>query len=196
MKTFVTTGVGSQQSIENIQDEKIPVYDTLSDAQSDLANLAEGQIIATRDYGTPTPVIPVVDTVADGNMNAVTSNAVYDNLQNYTTTSALEAKRSYSTTEVDTGKKWIDGKPIYRIVISGTTPSDGVNVVADLSSYNISEIVLLQQAYEDNSFLQGNYYASGSNRLRCLVRKSDLNVLIDAYTDVYYKVIIEYTKTV
>lgn len=57
MKTFVTTGVGSQQSIENIQDEKIPVYDTLSDAQADLANLAEGQIIATRDYGTSAPVV-------------------------------------------------------------------------------------------------------------------------------------------
>lgn len=57
MKTFVTSGLGSQQSLENIQDEKIPVYDTLSDAQSDLANLEEGQIIATRDYGTSAPVV-------------------------------------------------------------------------------------------------------------------------------------------
>ena len=124
----------------------------------------------------------VADVIESGNSLPVTSNAVADAL-------------SYSTTEVNTGKKWIDGKTIYRIVVSGTTSIDGVNVVADLSSYNISEIVLLQQVYEDIYFLQGNYYSSGTNRLRCLIRKSDLNVLIDAYADVYYKVFIEYTKT-
>lgn len=59
MKTFVTEGLGSQQSLENIQDEKIPVYDTLADAQADLSNLEEGQIIATRDYGNPAPVLPM-----------------------------------------------------------------------------------------------------------------------------------------
>lgn len=27
-----------------------------------------------------------------------------------------ETQRDYSTTEIDTGRKWIDGKPIYRVV--------------------------------------------------------------------------------
>lgn len=31
----------------------------------------------------------------------------------------------YSTDEIDTGKTWIDGKPIYRKVFSLTTPSNG-----------------------------------------------------------------------
>ena len=49
MKTFVTSGTGSQQSLQNIHNEKVPVYDSISDAQSDLANLEEGQIIATKE---------------------------------------------------------------------------------------------------------------------------------------------------
>ena len=35
----------------------------------------------------------------------------------------IEALGSYSATEVDTGKKWIDGKSIYRRVIIGNTPA-------------------------------------------------------------------------
>ena len=49
MKTFVTSGTGTQQSLQNIHNEKVPVYDSISDAQSDLANLEEGQIIATKE---------------------------------------------------------------------------------------------------------------------------------------------------
>lgn len=81
MKTFSTSGTGSSQTLSEVETELIPVYDTLADAEADLTNLEEGQIIATKDYGTPTPVISTVDTVTDGNMNAVTSNAVADKLQ-------------------------------------------------------------------------------------------------------------------
>lgn len=102
MKTFSTSGTGSQQSLSEIENNKIPVYDTKTDAESDLANLTVGQIIATKDEGneTSTPV----DVVQDGNMHAVTSNAVADSL-------------SYSTSETLTGGKWADGKPIYRKTI-------------------------------------------------------------------------------
>ena len=48
-KSFYTQGTGSQQTLNDSQDEKIPVYDTKAMAQADLANLAEGQIIATKD---------------------------------------------------------------------------------------------------------------------------------------------------
>lgn len=102
MKTFSTSGTGSGQTLTEIENNKIPVYDTKTDAESDLANLTVGQIIATKDEGneTSTPV----DVVQDGNMHAVTSNAVADSL-------------SYSTSETLTGATWIDGKPIYRKVI-------------------------------------------------------------------------------
>lgn len=75
-KTFRTVGSGSAQTTEPIENNKIPIYDTKTDAESDLANLTVGQIIATKDEGneTSTPV----DVVEDGNMHAVTSNAVAD----------------------------------------------------------------------------------------------------------------------
>ena len=51
-----------------------------------------------------------------------------------------EKINDYSTTEVDTGKTWIDGKPIYRKVITGTLGSkDNWNTIP-LSSNNIISI--------------------------------------------------------
>lgn len=91
MKTFSTRGTGSSQTLSEIENNKIPVYDTKTDAESDLANLTAGQIIATKDEGneTSTPV----DVVQDGNMHAVTSNAVanYTYSKYDTTTSAQKS---------------------------------------------------------------------------------------------------------
>lgn len=73
MKSFYTDGIGNQQTLTNSQDEKIPIYDTYSDAQSDLSNLEEGQIVGTKGAFNQ---MTLVDIVQSGNMNAVTSNAV------------------------------------------------------------------------------------------------------------------------
>ncbi len=46
-----------------------------------------------------------------------------------------EGYKTYSTTETDTGNKWIDGKPIYRVVLTGTTTiTGGQGTVATLPS--------------------------------------------------------------
>lgn len=74
MKTFRTVGSGSTQTIEPIENNKIPVYETKAAAETDLANLEVGQIIATKDEGNE--LSNPVDVVQDGNMHAVTSNAV------------------------------------------------------------------------------------------------------------------------
>lgn len=78
MKTFTTSGTGNQQTLSPIETDKIPVYDSVTDAVSDLANLAENQIIATHDTGSE--LSAPVDTVQSGNMHAVTSNAVAESL--------------------------------------------------------------------------------------------------------------------
>ena len=80
MKTFRTVGSGSTQTIEPIENNKIPVYETKTAAENDLANLEVGQIIATKDEGNE--LSNPVDVVQDGNMHAVTSNAVADALEN------------------------------------------------------------------------------------------------------------------
>ena len=74
MKTFSTTGTGSGQTLSEIESDKIPIYDSLTDVEADLANLEENQIIATHDTGSE--LSAPVDTVQSGNMHAVTSNAV------------------------------------------------------------------------------------------------------------------------
>ena len=78
MKLLFTEGIGASQTTTNAQDEKIPVYETKTAAETDLANLEVGQIIATKDEGNE--LSNPVDVVQDGNMHAVTSNAVYEAL--------------------------------------------------------------------------------------------------------------------
>ena len=78
MKTFRTVGSGSTQTIEPIENNKIPVYETKTAAETDLVNLEVGQIIATKDEGNE--LSNPVDVVQDGNMHAVTSNAVAESV--------------------------------------------------------------------------------------------------------------------
>ena len=81
MKLLFTEGIGASQTTTNAQDEKIPVYETIDAASADLANLEVGQIIATNDKGSE--LSNPVDVVQDGNMHAVTSNAVAEVLSNH-----------------------------------------------------------------------------------------------------------------
>ena len=74
MKTFRTSGTGSQQTIDPIESDKMPIYETMADAEADLANLEEGQLVGIEDTGDE--LAQPVDTVQAGNLHAVTSNAV------------------------------------------------------------------------------------------------------------------------
>ena len=74
MKTFSTSGTGNQQTLSEIESDKMPIYDSVADAEADLANLEEGQLGATKDTGDE--LSQPVDKVEIGNLHAVTSNAV------------------------------------------------------------------------------------------------------------------------
>ncbi len=74
MKTFRTVGSGASQTLEKIENNKIPVYETKAAAEADIANLSDGQIIGTKDEGNENA--KPVDVVEKGNLHAVTSNAV------------------------------------------------------------------------------------------------------------------------
>ena len=80
MKTFKTSGTGSGQSLSEIESERIPVYQTVADAEADLANLEEGQIVMTPDEGAEELLHPV-DVVEKDNTHAVQSGAVYKSQQ-------------------------------------------------------------------------------------------------------------------
>ena len=95
MKTFRTVGSGASQTLEKIENNKIPVYETKAAAEADIANLSEGQIIATKDEGNENA--KPVDVVESGNMHAVTSNAV----ANY-----VDGKALYRKVTKDLGTGW------------------------------------------------------------------------------------------
>lgn len=121
MKSYVTSGIGAQQTLTGSQDEKVAVYQTLADAEADLANLEAGQIVATPDTGDENA--QPVDAVTDGDMHAVTSNAVFD------TYAVISASSTVIT-----------GKPISQrsvIKIMFTSAISGSNTTTAMSiSYN------------------------------------------------------------
>lgn len=131
-----------------------------------------------------------------------------------------EKTETYSTTEVKTNKRWIDGKPIYRKVLSSTTSQTFSSRTASITLGNVPNIDTVVyfkvlgsiggatdyvMDYTNNStWAANNFSLNYANTFYCDVRKSTGNIIIhrqagsslDATTTLnYYSVIIEYTKT-
>lgn len=185
MKTFSTNGTGSQQTLSEIESDKMPIYNTMADAEADLANLEEGQLVGIEDTGDE--LAQPVDTVEAGNLHAVTSNAVAEAL-------------SYSTEEVNTGKKWIDGKPIYRQTFNiGNLPNNTAKVV-NISISNLNDIIKVEGIANTTNIVLPIPYTSPDNteRISVYVAKVWGNITVNTISDMssYYGCItLEYTKT-
>lgn len=94
MKTFRTTGTGSEQTISEIETDKIPLYPTEQDLLDDLANLEVGQIAGTIDPAESELIGVLIQKIQ-----------------------ALENGEKYSTEEVKTNKKVLINnvwKDVYR----------------------------------------------------------------------------------
>lgn len=120
MKTFRTTGTGSEQTLSEIETDKIPLYPTEQDLLDDLANLEVGQIAGTID-----PAESELIGVLIQRIQALESK--------------LESDDVYSTDEIITNKKWWNGtewKTVYRkrYVGNGTLGLILVQGVEDLVS--------------------------------------------------------------
>lgn len=76
-KQFLANRNGQTPTLEQVPNEVIKIYDSKADADLDLANIEENEIIATK-AGESEGVVEVVDTVEENNPNAVSSGAVYD----------------------------------------------------------------------------------------------------------------------
>lgn len=182
MKSYVTSGTGSQQTLTGSQDEKVAVYQTLADAEADLANLEAGQIVATPDTGDEDA--QPVNVVESGNMHAVTSNAVAESL-------------SYSTTEQKTGGVWTDGKPIYRKVVDfGALPNNSTKSVAHNIS-NIDNVMSISIIAKSSSeFLILSTGKNGVTDFNAWVTLTHVNIHTDSdRTNYNAYATVEYTKT-
>ena len=105
-----------------------------------------------------------------------------------------EPKDTYSTDEVKTNKVWIDGKPIYRKVISTNLPSGtGWNLTfAPIS--NVDEIVNLYGIEEKSRFIP--YIESG---YEVFIDYNNGYIRVyqasTAFNNKLINIIVEYTKT-
>jgi len=103
----------------------------------------------------------------------------------------LRTQDSYSTSEVNTGKKWIDGKPIYSRVLQGNViPGNGTTAIENVSR------IIKQEGYlkEDNI-----WYVGGRGQFNLTLNEQTHNVLYyfiyGAGTSYDWYFTIEYTKT-
>ena len=104
-------------------------------------------------------------------------------------------KTEYSTEEKVVGK-WIDGKPVYRKVLSATLPSTNGGSVANLTSLNIDSLVRLESFKTTDARLPNNYKDTSNNGYSLYV--SGTSLLAQLTSAIYGKsvnVILEYTKT-
>lgn len=106
-KQFFTNGTGAQQTLTPSQNEKVAIYDTVAEAEADLANLEAGQIIATPDTGDE--LSQPVDEVTSGNMHAVTSNAVAGALSDYFSKTPIQIHNKDLNTLTDAGFYFSNG---------------------------------------------------------------------------------------
>lgn len=116
---------------------------------------------------------------------------------------AGEEAWQYSTEETRTGSTWIDGKPIYRKVITGTTPSSEGGVLV-ASILNISNVIKLYGTLEQrsNGILQNqvplNTYWSDTVRIATMYSHTLNGIYMKAlgvYQNMPFRLVIEYTKT-
>lgn len=132
-----------------------------------------------------------VDTVASNNMHSVTSNAV-------------SRAMSYSTNEVNTGKKWIDGKTIYRKVLTATLQTNE-EVLKLTVSHQIKSLVSVKGllSKENTDFVIPYCFVDGSTVFQIYTYHYGENLfIIPRSSDGTYftagcvvRAIVEYTKT-
>lgn len=107
----------------------------------------------------------------------------------------------YSTEETNTGKTWIDGKPIYRKVIDvGILPDTATKEVAHGIS-NLERVVQLYGTFinSPNKWAPIPWVSTGGtgNNISCEVNSTYVRVVTGVNRSVDYScyVVIEYTKT-
>lgn len=111
----------------------------------------------------------------------------------------LAAKGDYSTTEIDTGKKWIDGKTIYRK--SGERGGVAANLEVTLDSSLTTSVVdtvvsvsLSEKGTSGNIIFGAGFVPGNVHRVSAIIKSEGFNLLAstDACSGVYWT--IEYTK--
>ena len=153
-----------------------------STATGDIRAINTGNAYTTRPTNTSVNFIikavigPIEDSAAD---------QVVQNINN---------SRSYSTEEVNTGKTWIDGKPIYRKVVELGTVTNRKHISHGITNANI--ILTQGNLYVGNAIVPIPYVSS-NGYITYDVTPTEVIIYVSFSQSTTYTgiIIIEYTKT-
>lgn len=105
------------------------------------------------------------------------------------------AEDVYSTSETKTNKVWTDGKPIYRKVISFTTPSTNNSDFTIGSLSNVDEVISLKGIVDNGLPIPCDWNNTYSIAIRFSSGTITGRLVWDSYINKNGFIIIEYTKT-
>ena len=137
-------------------------------------------------YANGSKIEQPVDSVTDGDLHPVTSNAVYDKIKPY------DSFFNYSYSETFIGKYWVDGRKIYRKIIP--QPS-----LEQILATNVSELIsFIFKRTWGYGYTQCIYYDSGYDRNSIMFKVESGNLSFERISSNYSAspqwIIIEYTK--
>lgn len=163
--------------MDPIGEAAIPLYPTEQDLLDDLANLEVGQIAGTVD-----PAESELIGVLIQKIQALESK--------------LESDDVYSTDEVKTNKKWINGKPIYRKCFYSDSWVDASTY--DASDLDIDEVTSLKAMWlRSGDWFEAPFAGSGGFYSALVYHKAteEITFLGPTHAGSKNRTIIEYTKT-
>lgn len=160
----------------------------------------------------PQPSVADANKVTSGDMNEIKQvvNTNYGEVGDITTLTTtnkssvvsavneLKSGEEYSTNEINTGKTWIDGKPIYRRIYQKTSTAATENI--DIDNWNVDFVCLFVPLLYDSTNRQfdTNYYVNSNDYLRALTRlynnKFTITVQRGNANSRTLTIIMEYTK--
>ena len=161
----------------------------------------------TGNSGNLQPYIVLNYIIKANKISEVPETATVQNVSSDSTTDTYSCDyindcNTYSTSEVKTNKTWIDGKPIYRKVYTGTKSSGWTDITLNISNYDTIYI-----AQTNFIFTVGNtqynspmYQNTSTDFARALLKPqlSSNQMSIGCGTElsnITYQIVIEYTKT-
>ena len=157
----------------------------------------EGKTYVTNGTGSSQTLELVANATFNGshaewNNLTLAQKAMY-NIVNFDDDSPSSYKDIYSTNEVKTNKVWIDGKPIYRKVLTGSIGTGSDNRI-DVSGLSISATVNISGGINTGTtFIPFGYGTSESDYVNIYQSVNQL-VIQTAFAGTYY-ITLEYTKT-
>ena len=112
-------------------------------------------------------------------------------------TGVAKSNTGFSTSEIDTGQIWIDGKAIFRKVVETGTIAIGSNTTAHGIS-NLGTVIRVMAMYQETgSSSQGSMLGVNgvANGIDVFVDNTDITVSAGGNLAATSHVILEYTKT-